>query len=1200
VTQIALATIRLRFTQDPLAVSSSGANDATNPFNYVLSGPGLNAISSAAPVFSDPQAIDLFLAGPLVAGTWTITVATNVQMTDATTISNPRSGSFTVTLLSAQEPVAKGAVTDGPAEILRKHLNPALKGDAWDALIAAIATGDQKNLDAAKTAFDQLFKISASGIYLERKAADDGLQKPKNIGMPDELFRQYAIKNTTGKLVEGSLLDILEVFYGADSVRAHVDSGLSEPFFMEEGDDLVVVLDENKTISTVFMEDDFAIAGIANAAEVAAALTRSFRFNDSRAFAVAVTDPQDGTTKVRIYSGALGLSSSARVSGGKAQNSLQFADLLPTWDGLALLPTWTITKNLLTNRIRFAKTVGGVLNPDLNQVRIGDYVNIYGIEFLPANRGSFAIVDVYIAYPAGVLTEYFEIENVNGTAQSVTQVEIESMIFFRPTRKTIHTSRERAVVVSSLPDEVDIVLPATSQAVGRSKTKASYGQLNAGSAITSLERIEGIVSVTTATNHGLAIGDQVMIDGVFGATTIPGTVAGSYPGPLVASTSDLSKGSIWSATAGTVHANGAAGGVAVRLLDGRIFHGFGYALVSGSINDSITFFNGLMITGQTRLANGSIQVAFIETDQGGGSNAVPHALNYPGASLGINPSWYYGQVFVSGGESLFGGRDVVTTTGVFTPTISGSSTPGTYANGTTVLVTKRAAHAQVTLNVPGTTQHGGFFAMGGLNVGGDAINPTALSSCERYSAVEGLGNNFVAMASMAEARVQHQAVVLQDGRVLVIGGRSLGTGSKFYWSVRSEIGAISGTCEIYNPWSVTINGQAPNTWAYTGRLANARFGHRALLLNDGRVLVVGGIGFNPTQPTTDPIDVLDAEIWNPTTGAWQPAGKLNWGRDTVVAEYLSSRNQVVVAGGSDVVGGFKTELFDPVRMKWTVGSATLATRRAGAASAIAGDDLIAIVGGYNPATGNSASSLSLYVPNADKFLGGGLNGIFQVVAPVTATTFTYETNETQYTLNGSSDGIATPVKAVASAIPGPYIFSPDDGVAVTSNQSTTAQDLNKGQRYASVEVADATQFPDEEGWLVFSFGYDNQVAPVKYFGRLSATSLSLDYGFKFPATVKSGTNVTALAHKGPFVPDAPEDVGSFYITASPAGRVAAQQAIEAAVGAGITVNSAVVFPGDRGLAGEGLPASGSNKLSDKVAVWGSDDVDADLAAAREE
>jgi hypothetical protein len=417
------------------------------------------------------------------------------------------------------------------------------------------------------------------------------------------------------------------------------------------------------------------------------------------------------------------------------------------------------------------------------------------------------------------------------------------------------------------------------------------------------------------------------------------------------------------------------------------------------------------------------------------------------------------------------------------------------------------------------------------------------------------------------------------------------TGELYYTST-DRIGLVSRTCEIYDP--------VANTWTYTGTMSCARFNHKAVLLPDGRVLAVGGVGFDPNTPTTNPIPLTQAEIWSPVTGAWTPAGKTAWARDRVNAEYIASRAQVVVSGGSDAIGGTKTEMFDPARIKWSIGSATLPARAVGAKTALLGQDLVALVGGYDPATDNSASNLQLYIPNSDSFFGGGLNGMFAVTAVLSSTQFQFTTDEQQYTLSASASGTVTPVAARASSIPGPFVYDAAFGVAVTGQQSTTLEDLNAGQRYGVVDVADASQFPDAEGWLVFAFGYEGQVAPVKYFGRLSSTRLSLDYSFKFPVTVPQGSNVTLLSQKGPWVPETPQDVGSFYITASPAGRVAAEAAIDASVAAGVTVKTTVTYPGDRGLGGEGLPASGTNKLSDKVVVWGGDDVDAEVAAAREE
>lgn len=1785
-------TLRVRFTQDPLAADDSGPNDALNTSLYTLTGPTENAIVGSGVVTGDPQAINLFLAGPLTVGTWVLTASSDIETVDGDPLQSPLAVTFQITAISTMEGVNQGALTDTPADLLRKHLNPGLKGEAWDAIIEGIATGDQTNLDNARYAFDQLFTSTASGAFLTRRASDMGVQKPFNIGMPDDLFRQYAIRTTNAKLTEESILEVLEVFYGVDSVRAYADSAVEETFALEDGDDLIVLIDEQDEVTIQFQDEDFALIGLARAIEVAAAINRAFRFNGLTAYAVSTIDPELGTTHVRIYSGSRGLGSSVRITGGKAQTVFQFPTLLETTG--PGFPEWDIVLDPSTNRLRFTPDS----NFDCSQVHIGDYVTIYGSMFDEANRGSYEIVDVYWAYPDGInLTQWFEVENRDGVDQAdVEQLATDDLMVFAPTRRTIHTTPERAVMVASLVDEIDIVLPATSQAVGREATKAAYGQVGTGVlvSLTTLERIgSGLVTVDTVDPHGLVAGGQVFIDNVWGSPVIPDIEAGS------SGLSEYSKGSIWSdldAAPFTIGAHAVscllgtgralvAGGDAgpdsyvdstPSNLTGTATHsnpaftiesGADYDLGiderqtmvirytptgvgsdNGNIdlpNTAIDTFGGLIFgadcsagpvismnkiwcrPGETisfRVANGPGTVAgndfvgiYYDADgipsnttrarvggvwaylngtqvAGGGAlteatvtltpkhegkyyavfhdNDTYNALAYspvfycsntpigevsldgyngvgpgsvkngeyaeleldicngvsttiaqqtfPAEYIGTwgyvgpgfernfafasnmtmlnphaegdytlvaringfygsndiaelafrmdgaidlqdvtnstnhvpfnagyyqNPTLYYRLdalaagyhtfqprwKFTLGGGSTDGAstnnpnhggivltiinatmayQDEAVCTGVGTENLTSNGTwfdiatyptyTDTFVGGNYTLVVKingiygnnskvkirvllddepldgdsgnlpldatgayacpnfvfpcaltggthtfklqwmkegggnahidgyYAPHAygsrefilfdraivaqddqdstgatetitsttfvdvansptwtvtpgagQYTLiciprgfqtngtgnegfirvmmdgveiptadsgrigymplhyaepvfylpvtipddgphtfkiqardtNVGGVTstkffglsggviygsrmfalmagppffnvdtsdsvlkfevsslteQPGGelqaaytttaedslpgpttYAAMtvgntlsrdlqgkaimtGGTNSGDVAISNAysfddtgsgvwtnlpsmndprmghtqttladgrilvtggtpggrltpAVNTCEIYDRST---NSWTVVEPMIESRCDHEAVLLADGRVLVIGGRTLTEGSIFHDTL-ADVGPILATCEIYDP--------DLDTWTKTGRMAIARIQHKALALPDGRVLVIGGIGFNPTQPAVLPQSLREAELWLPTTGAWQPAGRTAFARNTPIVHYLASKNKVLVTGGDEAS---VSEMFDPVKVRWKFSSAERPVFPF-AASVLMEDDLIFSAGGLDPDA--PTDDISLYIPNADSFLGGGLNGIFQVEEVLSATQFTYRTpNEAQYTLNASETALVTPVAAPEGEIPGPFIFDPDAGLAVMPTEATTAAVLAENQQYASIEVDDATEFPDEPGWLVFGFGYDYQVAPVRYFGRLSDTVLSLDFKFRFPSTIPAGSKVTLLAYKGAFIPENPEEIGSFYITDSPAGRVAASNAIDKTVGAGIPTNKTITYPGDRGLGGEGLPSHGSHKLSDKVSVWAGSEVDAEVAKAREE
>jgi hypothetical protein len=201
----------------------------------------------------------------------------------------------------------------------------------------------------------------------------------------------------------------------------------------------------------------------------------------------------------------------------------------------------------------------------------------------------------------------------------------------------------------------------------------------------------------------------------------------------------------------------------------------------------------------------------------------------------------------------------------------------------------------------------------------------------------------------------------------------------------------------------------------------------------------------------------------------------------------------------------------------------------------------------------------------------------------------------------SPNAIATSFIALSDSIPGPYVFDPLEGVATTSIKDAVGGPLFTGifknQSYTVLPVTNSNIFPDEEGFIVIGFGNDLQTRPIKYFGRYNQNGLLIDYNYKFINDIPSGTEVVWLSQREPFVPT--ELVGSLYATSTAAGRVAAENTINEIAAAGIEVNITVVYPGDRGLGGEGGPVQHASKLSDKVVVWGGDDLDNEIKGLKE-
>jgi hypothetical protein len=319
VRQLSVAALRATFTQYPRALDAGNTDDALNPSNYTLIGPDANYVISCATVDGDRQSIDLYLAAPLALGAWTLSVE-NIVEDASESLMPPTDLPFEVAFTLTSDPLGHGAVNEEHENIIRKFLNPALKGKGWNSMVAALAAGDQINADNARLAFDQLFLSSASGLYLDRRASDEGINRPRGVNMSDDLFRRLALTERNGKLTQKSLLDVLEIFYGRDAVRASSDTGASEPYPLQDGDELVILFEERNTVTVTFERAHFSRIGVALAKEVAAAITRACRDAGNSGFAIEYRN------LVRIYSGTLGLTSSIRIIGGRANTVLIFPD----------------------------------------------------------------------------------------------------------------------------------------------------------------------------------------------------------------------------------------------------------------------------------------------------------------------------------------------------------------------------------------------------------------------------------------------------------------------------------------------------------------------------------------------------------------------------------------------------------------------------------------------------------------------------------------------------------------------------------------------------------------------------------------------------------------------------------------------------------------------------------------------------------
>jgi hypothetical protein len=1167
VRQLSVAALRAKFTQYPRALDGGNTDDALHIDNYVLSGPDLNYVVGAATVDGDRQSIDLYLAAPLAIGDWQLTVSNIVEDTSEA-LMPPITLPFKVTFVLSLDPLGHGAVNEEHVNIIRKFLNPALKGKGWGSMIAGLASADQRNADNARLAFDQLFLSTASELYLDRRASDEGIQRPRGVNMSDDLFRRLAISQRNGKLTQKAILDILEIFYGRDATRAYSDTAASETYALQDGDELVILFEERNTVTVRFERGHFARIGMATAQEVAAAISRACRDAGNAGLAVAYPDSISGKDKVRIYSGTLGLTSSIRIIGGRGNVVLLFPTSLFTKTGSSPFATWDIEFSPETQgNLRFTMTAG--TEYDLFLVHEGDLAYIYGDEFADSANGTYTIEAVSVTDTEA----WFEIENPLGEeAPAVIQTGFADLMFFRPKRKTIYDNA-RQVVVCENDGYLDIVIPATTEVVDRGPGLAAY--LNGADALAgenfSLSRTgNGVVSIDVDATHGLVVGDQVIIDGMLPTGEVPDTDAGTPSGNFV-NPNDSEAGT----TNASIHSTASVTGTYEGVYSRAIRDGSGRLVIVGGATtpDGVTFtpkdnLTALEVTGESVSLSGGRAVDYLWTQV---ASDGAHGLNTPnfgyrnfGASLLGD-----GRILCSGGSI----GDDVTGTPIAGWDLLQFLPPDSVSQQSGPLPAARASHAQCA--IPDGPD---AIVCGGWTVAGTPLVTTLRFISESQT--------WDPQAPMNLARMHHELVALPNGLTFIaIGGCSNGANT-----------AMIHRCEIL---------ELGSSWTYTGNMTYARIRFGVVTIPDGRIVVIGGRGYEATR-TASPGTLNTCEIYDPHTGLWSMLPPMRNARENAAVVFMPDHNEIWVAGGANSLQF--VEALNVSTMKWrTVTQAQLpsfhnATRTTGG---LVGDDVFAMVGGdffFGTETVNH-----VLIPGEDKlWLGAGINGTHSVAEVPDGTHVKIYTREYDFTGSYSvarAGANITPMGAEAApaTVPGPFSYDPRTGLAITETNGTTDTVFNRGVHYSSLHlegVDQALKFPDEEGWLVFNFGYKNQVGPIRYLGRLSDEDLILDAAVPFSSTLMAGATVRLLTGRTPYQPAADHLVGSFYVTGTAAGREAARKIIDDIIAAGKQVLVSVIYPGDRGLGAEGYPQGGNYKLSDKVGVWGGDELDSEIPAAR--
>jgi hypothetical protein len=1164
----------VKFSQDPLAASSSGANDALNPNNYSLTGLAYVTVTSVTPVSGNPQRFILNTNVPLQNGDWRLT-ASNIETPATNPLVAPTFIDFEISDISSIPSISQGAVQQTSKNILRNYVPRAIKGNAVDALLDAFSVGDEYNNKLAQDAWNQLTIINSSGKYLDRNASNVGLLRPQNTGMADSLFREYVINVTSEKVTLQSFLKVLEIFYGEDSTRAHLSSTIVETYNIQDGDTLNLSID-NKNILVIFSPNDFEVYGAATAEEVAAVITRYCESNGSTAFAKSYLTTSGRI--VRVYSGALGIRGRISCFGGSAQQKLKFPQTVATTQNATT--AWTVqvaapavSPFLKGGRVRF--TYSGVgTNPNLQNLQVGNYVTIYGSPANSLNKGSFRIEAVNWTSSS---SQYFEIENVYGVNQSLVQVASNDLEFFAQHVYTVNNNVLKSFVSQTEPNVTDVYLSATTQSVNRVPGTGAYLHedfltMANKVAVVSMSRAANVLTVNTDGNHNLNNGDRVLVLASFGENVVqsgPVTVASGTSFTI----SNLGNNIILTNATGSIYPT-------FRDNDGKLY------IKTTTVHD-LTTGNLVKIDGTVAdTANFSKYQEVLPVNGVGGMDL-------------------YGSIKLSNGKVLqVGGRIGISPSKdcyIFDPSTKVYSAAYSLAD-------ERDSLELFEINSNYVIEMGGIKS-------GVAKATTSIYNIEN--------DRWTAGASMSIPRYKKFATKLQNGKIFVHSEEV----TELYdpvldtWTILEPLpyGYLGPNLVTLNNGNVFLAGgictTGPNTgfrndetfiydftynkWINMSQISGVNkeiqgdaFSYLDNTMGaDGTVVIVGGtLDSLDTEDTTVQYYDVAANKWNTE---WSGLSFLSYG----TAYCLNADGYVVAVGGPLTTDSYR--LLDVKNKRIVECSDTFLSTAYNKVTLLDSGDLF---------LGDSTmAAATIYSGFKSQTLSGQLNQILPITTLSTTSLYVDTSSITESTgyspiltsyLDSNDELVSAKlIKMQASedtdAI-GPYLFSPKEGSTLSNISAVINQQLNAGSSYQFVTFTSIPSSAPSSGFIIFNFGLNTETPPIEYLAKLGTTQLVLDSSYIFENTILSGQTAIFVKNE-PYAPLTPTS-GSAYLTDSISGRIAASNTIDNITAAGVIINKIIDYPSDIGLGNAGNGTIGA-KVSDKVYVWGSQ---AEVEGAREE
>ena len=201
-----------------------------------------------------------------------------------------------------------------------------------------------------------------------------------------------------------------------------------------------------------------------------------------------------------------------------------------------------------------------------------------------------------------------------------------------------------------------------------------------------------------------------------------------------------------------------------------------------------------------------------------------------------------------------------------------------------------------------------------------------------------------------------------------------------------------------------------------------------------------------------------------------------------------------------------------------------------------------------------------------------VNGNFIITSVPTTTTFTYisagdegesvggtaRLEKIGMANNGSLAYLTT--SQLSTGVIGPYIWDQTAAFVLSSLTSTINQEIKAGNTVKTLPIATPNNIPDEEGFVIFDFGTENEEGPVRYLFKPTEGTMQMDPSYVFRNNHDSGSAITAIRRRGAHVMSGLGTEYAPYLTDPSIAREILQTLMLQVKSVGIFINFLVRYP----------------------------------------